>query len=72
MRRGHIAAIYHATDPNYGNRDDSDAWIEMYPEYGWSGLARWAWAASRTVDYLLTLPEVNKTQIGLWLEQVNR
>jgi dienelactone hydrolase len=65
VRRGYIAAIYHATDPNYGNGDDSDAWIEIYPEYDWSCLARWAWAASRTVDYLLTLPEVNQTQIGL-------
>ena len=65
VRRGYIAAIYHATDPNYGNGDDSDAWIEIYPEYDWSCLARWAWAASRTVDYLITLPEVNKAQIGL-------
>jgi dienelactone hydrolase len=65
VRRGYIAAIYHATDPRYGNGDDSDAWIEIYPDYDWSCLARWAWAASRTVDYLSTLPEVNKTQIGL-------
>jgi pimeloyl-ACP methyl ester carboxylesterase len=65
VRRGYIAAIYHATDPRYGNGDDSDAWIEIYPDYDWSCLARWAWAASRTVDYLSSLPEVNKTQIGL-------
>jgi pimeloyl-ACP methyl ester carboxylesterase len=65
VRRGYIAAIYHATDPNYGNGDDSDAWIEIYPEYDWSCLARWAWAASRTVDYLVTLAEVDKSQIGL-------
>jgi dienelactone hydrolase len=65
VRRGYIAAIYHATDPNYGNGDDSDAWIEIYPDYDWSCLARWAWGASRTVDYLATLPEVNKSQIGL-------
>lgn len=65
VRRGYIAAIYHATDPRYGNGDDSDAWIEIYPDYDWSCLARWAWAASRTVDYLTTLPEVNKAQIGL-------
>ncbi len=32
VRRGYIAAIYHATDPNYGNGDDSDAWIELYPD----------------------------------------
>jgi pimeloyl-ACP methyl ester carboxylesterase len=65
VRRGYIAAIYHATDPRYGNGDDSDAWIEIYPDYDWSCLARWAWAASRTVDYLSALPEVNKAQIGL-------
>jgi dienelactone hydrolase len=65
VRRGYIAAIYHATDPRYGNGDDSDAWIEIYPDYDWSCLARWAWAASRTVDYLSTIPEVNKAQIGL-------
>jgi dienelactone hydrolase len=65
VRRGYIAAIYHATDPNYGNGDDSDAWIEVYPEYDWGCLARWAWAASRTVDYLATLPEVDRAKIGL-------
>jgi dienelactone hydrolase len=65
VRRGYIAAIYHATDPNYGNGDDSDAWIEIYPDYDWSCLARWAWAASRTVDYLTTVPEVSAAQIGL-------
>jgi dienelactone hydrolase len=57
--------VYHATDPRYGNGDDSDPWIEIYPEYDWSNLARWAWAASRAVDYLKTLPEVNALQIGL-------
>jgi dienelactone hydrolase len=65
VRRGYIACIYHATDPTYGNGDDSDAWIEIYPDFDWSCLARWAWAASRAVDYLDTLPEVEKTHIGL-------
>ena len=65
VRRGYIACIYHATDPSYGNGDDSDAWIEIYPEYDWSCLSRWAWAASRAVDYLATLPEVDKAKIGL-------
>jgi dienelactone hydrolase len=65
VRRGYIACIYHATDPNYGNGDDSDAWIEVYPDYDWSTLARWAWAASRAVDYLATLPDVDMARIGL-------
>lgn len=65
VRRGYMACIYHATDPNYGNGDDSDAWIEVYPDYDWSTLARWAWAASRAVDYLATIPETDMARIGL-------
>ncbi|MEO6828571.1 MAG: alpha/beta fold hydrolase, partial [Acidobacteriaceae bacterium] len=34
-------------------------------EYDFSCLARWAWAASCAVDYLFTLPEVDKAKIGL-------
>ena len=65
VRRGYIACIYHATDPRYGNGDDSEAWIEIYPDHDWSTLARWAWAASRAVDYLTTLSEVDTARIGL-------
>jgi dienelactone hydrolase len=65
VRRGYIACVYHAADPRPGDLDDSDAWIELYPEFDWSSLARRAWAASRAVDYLTTLPEVDKAKIGL-------
>jgi dienelactone hydrolase len=65
VNRGYIAAYYAATDPRYGDGDDSDAYIDVYPEYDFSCLARWAWSASRAVDYLFTLPEVDKQKIGL-------
>jgi pimeloyl-ACP methyl ester carboxylesterase len=65
VRRGYIACVYHATDPRYGNGDDSDAWVDLYPNVEFPVLARWAWAASRAVDYLVTLPEVDKGKIGL-------
>jgi cephalosporin-C deacetylase-like acetyl esterase len=65
VRRGYIACIYHATDPRYGNGDDSDAWLDIYPNIDFPVLARWAWAASRAVDYLVKLPEVDKAKIGL-------
>jgi hypothetical protein len=65
VRRGYIACVYHATDPRYGNGDDSDAWHDVYADYDFSVLAKWAWAASRAVDYLVTLPEVDKAKIGL-------
>ncbi|MCC6508557.1 MAG: alpha/beta fold hydrolase, partial [Pirellulaceae bacterium] len=65
VRRGYIACIYNATDPKYGDPDDSNEYIEIWPEYDFSGLARWAWAGMRAVDYLVTLPEVIKDQIGI-------
>ena len=65
VRRGYIGAIFNATDPIYGAPDDSDAFIELYPEYDFSGIARWAWAGMRVVDYLVTLPEVDKARIGI-------
>jgi pimeloyl-ACP methyl ester carboxylesterase len=65
IRRGYIGCIYFAADPIYGNSDDSDAFIENYPEYDFSCLARWAWAGMRAVDYLCTLPEVDKAKIAI-------
>ena len=65
VRRGYMGVIYFATDPAYGNGDDSDQFLEVYPEYSFSCLGRWAWAASRAVDYLFTVPEVNKKQIAI-------
>ena len=65
VRRGYIGCIYFATDPIYGNDDDSDKFIEVYPDYDFSCLARWAWAGMRAVDYLYTLPEVDKEKIGI-------
>jgi pimeloyl-ACP methyl ester carboxylesterase len=65
VRRGYIGCIYHATDPGYGSPDDSNAFIELYPEYDFSALARWAWASMRAVDYLYTLPLVDRSRIGI-------
>jgi len=65
VRRGYIACSYVGQNPKYGNGDDSDAYLDIYPEYDFSCLARWAWAGLRAVDYLYTLPEVDKTKIGM-------
>lgn len=63
--RGYIACYSRTTDPFYGDPDDSDDYIDVYPDYDFSCLARWAWAAARAVDYLVTRPEVAPKQIGV-------
>ena len=65
VARGYLGVIYFAADPIYGFEDDSDKFIELYPEYDFSCLARWGWAASRAVDYLYTLPEVDRRYIAI-------
>lgn len=65
VARGYLGVIYFAADPIYGFEDDSDKYIELYPDYDFSCLARWAWAASRAVDYLYTLPEVDRLHIAI-------
>lgn len=66
VRRGYIGVRFTATDPKYGFPDDSEVYEKLWwPEYDFSAIARWAWAASRTIDYLYLLPEINKDQIAL-------
>ena len=65
VNRAFWRVIFNAADPIYGSPDDADAFIELYPEYDFSGIARWAWAGMRAVDYLYTLPEVDKAHIGI-------
>jgi dienelactone hydrolase len=65
VRRGYIGCIYFAADPLYGSADDSNGYVEVYPEYDSSVIGRWAWAAMRAVDYLHTMPEVDKARIGI-------
>jgi cephalosporin-C deacetylase-like acetyl esterase len=61
VERGYIGVIYAGAD----SRDDTDAYQDIYPDYDFQVLARRAWGASRVVDYLHTLPIVNRDQIGI-------
>lgn len=66
VRRGYIGCRFTATDPKYGYPDDSEAYENIWwPEYDFSTLMRWGWAASRAIDYLYTLDFVIKEQIAL-------
>ncbi|MDI7275851.1 MAG: hypothetical protein QME94_07720, partial [Anaerolineae bacterium] len=61
LRRGYLACVYAACD----GLDDSDSFVAAYPGYDWSRLARRAWAASRCIDYLSTVPEADGQRIAL-------
>lgn len=61
VRRGYIGCIYAGADI----RDDTFYYRKIYPEYDFMVLARRAWGASRCIDYLYTLPIVDKNKIAL-------
>lgn len=61
VSRGYIGCVYAGAD----SRDDTGAWPALWPEYDWTKLTRRAWAASRCIDYLHTLPVVDRGKIAL-------
>lgn len=62
LRRGYIGCVYAAAD----SRDDSEEYAKIWwPDYDFSRLGRRAYATSRAIDYLYTLPYVDKEKIGL-------
>lgn len=63
--RGYILAGYQHHDFDQDNDDRSDGMHPLYPDYDWATLSVWAWGASRMVDYLITLPEVDEAHIAI-------
>ncbi len=61
VRRGYMACVYAAAD----SKDDTEEYQKLYPDYDFSMLMRRAWGASRVIDYLETLQNVNKQQIAI-------
>jgi len=59
LRRGYMGAIVAAADGS----DDTEMYAQLYPDYDFTCLARRAWGISRAIDYLTTLPVVDKTKI---------
>jgi dienelactone hydrolase len=61
VSRGYVGCVYAGAD----SRDDTGAWTAVWPDCDWTKLTRRAWAASRCVDHLLTLPEVDPGRVAL-------
>ncbi len=61
VKRGYIGCVYAGADL----KDDTDAYMYLYPDYDFTALARRAWGASRVIDYLFKREEVNTEQIAI-------
>lgn len=62
VRRGYLGCIYAGAD----DKDDTQAYANIwYPHYDFTCLMRRAWGAHRVVDYLYTLPFVDREKIGI-------
>lgn len=62
VRRGYIGCLYAGADA----KDDTEYYSEIWAgQYDFTRLMRRAYGASRAVDYLYTLPSVDKDKIGI-------
>lgn len=62
IRRGYISAGFAGNDA----MDDAAALADLYPDYDFALLPRRGWAAGLVVDYLYSLPQVDKKHIGIF------
>ncbi len=61
VKRGYIACYYAGSDA----RDDTDTFLDAYPNHDWSRLTRRAWGAGRCIDHLSTWPQVKAGQFAI-------
>jgi cephalosporin-C deacetylase-like acetyl esterase len=62
VRRGYIGCIYAGAD----SKDDTEAYSEIWAgQYDFTRLMRRSFGAYRAIDYLYTLPFVDKDKIGI-------
>jgi len=61
LARGYIASGFAGND----GQNDANAYVPLYPDFDFADLPRRAWSAQLLVDYLVTLPQVDKEHIAL-------
>jgi cephalosporin-C deacetylase-like acetyl esterase len=61
LARGYAVCIYPGADID----DQSDKFAKAYPDADWGRLTRRAWLASRVLDYLVTVPQINSQQVAI-------
>jgi cephalosporin-C deacetylase-like acetyl esterase len=61
LARGYISAGFAGND----GQNDANAYVPLYPEFDFADLPRRAWSTQILVDYLYTLPQVDKEHIAI-------
>jgi dienelactone hydrolase len=65
VRRGYMLVQYVTTDLQADDTEKIGPAKAAYPDCDWGTIAVWAWGGMRVIDYLLTLPETDKTKIAV-------
>ncbi len=71
VARGYAMAAFLNADVDPDRHDEFKNGIhgvldeEVRPADAWGTIAAWAWGASRVLDYLQTVPQINPAQIGV-------
>lgn len=62
--RGYAFVCFEQTelDPDTEGYDEAGPAQMAYPDHDWGSIAVWAWCASRVMDYVETVPEINAKQ----------
>ncbi len=64
LKRGYILAAFNREQVGPDSADRKGVY-EAWPEYDGGRLSAWAWGFHRTLDYLLTLPEVDGKRVAV-------
>lgn len=65
MRRGYILAEFNREEVAPDKPDRSIGVFTLYPECDWGAESAWAWGYHRTIDYLLTLSNVDAKHVAI-------
>jgi dienelactone hydrolase len=65
LSRGYILAQFNRCEfsPDLGTKDGPI--FRAYPDRAFGAIAAWAWGYARVIDFLQTLPEIDKTKIAV-------
>jgi len=80
LKRGYAVAIFHTSDVDPDRKDGFDegirgffarsklgpaADISMRQKQDWGSIGAWAWGASRVLDYLETVPQIDANRVAV-------